>query len=71
MEVHVFLKDTISLLNQALIHGESLNVLEGTIKTNNHQIRYFHDLILNYFIKNNLKRNITIRDYHLNLIQTM
>ena len=34
-------------------------MLEGTIEKN-HQIRYFHDLILNYFIKNNLKRNITI-----------
>ena len=55
-----FPKDTISLVNQALSYGESLNVLEGTVKTNNHQIRYFHDLILNYFIKNNLKKCITI-----------
>ena len=34
-----------------------MNVLEGTVKTNNHQIRYFHDLILNYFIKNNEFKN--------------
>ncbi|MBK57183.1 MAG: UDP-glucose 6-dehydrogenase [Flavobacteriaceae bacterium] len=55
-----FPKDTLSLVDQANEVGEHINVLEGTIKTNDYQISYFLDKIDNYFKKNNLKKKVTL-----------
>ncbi len=55
-----FPKDTLSLVDQAKAVGESINVLQGTIKTNEYQILYFLDKIIKYFHKNNLKKKVTI-----------
>lgn len=55
-----FPKDTLSLVNQANEVGESINVLEGAIKTNNYQILYFLDRINKYFQKNNFKKKVTL-----------
>ncbi len=55
-----FPKDTLSLMNQALQVDEGLNVLEGTVKTNNHQINYFVDKIIKYFEENNYEKKVTL-----------
>ena len=55
-----FPKDTISLLNQASSRGETLNVLDGVIKTNDLQIQYFHKMIIEYFKTKNIDKKVTI-----------
>jgi UDPglucose 6-dehydrogenase len=55
-----FPKDTLSLVDQARAVGENINVLEGTIKTNDYQILYFVDKIINYFDEHSLQKTITL-----------
>lgn len=55
-----FPKDSLSLVNQANQVGENINVLEGTIKSNDYQILYFLDKINGYFKKNNLRKKVTL-----------